>query len=89
MLQYITKTAYTGNTSVELWKDGKRMDHTIMADYQVEGYILAIEAQGYERAYDVDYFKRKYEEARDNYIRAQGALNLAERYPLVKESDSK
>ena len=89
MLQYITKTAYTGNTSVELWKDGKRMDHTIMADYQVEGYILAIEAQGYQRAYDVDYFIRKYEEAHDNYIRAQDALRLAQTYPLVKESDSK
>ena len=82
MMQYIVKPAYTGNSSVITYTDGKIQDKAIIADYQVDGYVEALENLGYSRAYVVSYYEKKLKEAEEDLMYARQAYELAMQHPL-------
>lgn len=49
--QYVIKEAYTANSRILQYVDGKYETSTIVADYEVSGYVSALENMGYKRAY--------------------------------------
>lgn len=83
-LQYTIEEAYTGNTSVCKFKDGKNVDYDIVSNYALEGYLECLENEGYKRAYDVDSYKQKWEEAKALEEKAHTAYINALCHPLVK-----
>jgi 5'-deoxynucleotidase YfbR-like HD superfamily hydrolase len=83
-LQYTIEEAYTGNVSVCKFKDSKNIDHDIVSNYALEGYIECLENEGYERAYDVDSYKQKWEEAKKLEEEAHTAYINALCHPLMK-----
>lgn len=83
-LQYTIEEAYTDNISVCKFKDGKMIDDDIVSWYALEGYIECLENEGYERAYDVDSYKQKWEEAKKLEEEAHTAYINALCHPLMK-----
>lgn len=83
-LQYTIEEAYTGNVSVYKFKDGKNVDHDIVSDYALEGYLQCLENEGYERVYDVDTYKQKWIEAKEIEEEAHKAYLNALCHPLVQ-----
>lgn len=83
-LQYTIEEAYTGNVSVCKFKDGKNVDYDIVSNYALEGYLDCLENEGYERAYDVDSYKQKWEEAKALEEEAHTAYINALCHPLMK-----
>ena len=49
--QYVIQKAYTGNSRILQYVNGKYETGTIIADYEICGYVSALENMGYERAY--------------------------------------
>ena len=49
--QYVIQKAYTGNSRILQYVNGKYETGTIIADYKICGYVSALENMGYERAY--------------------------------------
>ena len=49
--QYVIGNAYTGNCRILQYVNGKYETGTIIADYEICGYISALENMGYEKAY--------------------------------------
>ena len=83
-LQYTIEEAYTDNVSVYKFKDGKKIDYNIVSWYALEGYVELLENEGYERAYDVDTYKQKWEEAKEIEEEAHKAYLNALCHPLMK-----
>ena len=83
-LQYTIEKAYTGNVSVCKFKDGKMIDEDIISWYALEGYIQCLENEGYERAYDTNVYKQRWEEAKKLEEESHTAYNNALRHPLMR-----
>lgn len=49
--QYVIQEAYTDNFKILQYVNGKYETGTIVAIYEVDGYVSALENMGYERAY--------------------------------------
>lgn len=90
--QYVIAEAYSGNYSILQYIDGKFECSNIVADYELSGYILALENMGYEEAYyekecklKIEYLEEALNKAKESYQSKQGCfLDLsadeAERY---------
>ena len=83
-LQYTIEKAYTGNVSICKFKDGEMIDRDIINDYMLSGYLECLENEEYERAYDVDSYKQKWEEAKALEEEAHTAYINALCHPLIK-----
>ena len=84
-LQYTIEEAYTDNVSVRKFRDGKEIYYNIVSLYALEGYVEWLENEGYERAYDVDIYKQKLEEAKEiEEEEAHKAYLNAFSHPLMK-----
>lgn len=83
--QYVVQKAYTGNNRVLRYVNGKYEDGEIITDYNICGYINALENMGYERAYYEKEFtariknlEKELAEAKRQYRNVQGRfLNLS------------
>lgn len=82
--QYITKPAYTGNTTVVLYENCKEINSRIVSDYSLYGYLERLEEEGYERAYDEAYYLAKFKETEEAYYQAKEDLERARAHPLYK-----
>lgn len=80
--QYITKPAYTGNTMVVLYENGRKVNSKIISDWALSGYLDRIEDEGYEKAFDEDYYLREYEKAKEALDQAIQNLEMARAHPL-------
>ena len=83
--QYTVETAYTGNSKVTKYIDGKCIDYNIISDYNLPGYTLALAYDGFEQAFDVDKAKAEMDEALEAYEEAVKWYNFAKEHALVKE----
>lgn len=79
--QYVIGVAYTGNCRILQYLNGKYETGTIVADYEVGGYISALENMGYERAYYEKEFiariknlEKELREAKEWYQNVQGCF---------------
>ena len=77
ILQYTLEEAYSGNTQINCYKDGKKINEHIVSNWALEGYLNCLDNEGYELAYDVDAYRKAWEEAKreeeiahDAYTRA-------------------
>lgn len=84
MKQYTIKPAYTGNSKIDLYENGKLVSTTIDNDYNLGGHINAIEDMGYERAYDVDEAEKKMLDAKQKYEWALEEYEYAKAHALIK-----
>jgi hypothetical protein len=84
--QYVIQRAYTGNSKILRYVNGKYEDGDIITDYNLPGYVSALENMGYERAYYEKEFlarirnlEKELKEAKEWYQNVQGCfLNLSE-----------
>lgn len=79
--QYVIQKAYTGNSRILQYVNGKYETGTIIADYEICGYVSALENMGYERAYYEKEFKariknleKELEMAKEWYQNVQGCF---------------
>lgn len=79
--QYVVQKAYTGNCIVLRYVNGKYEDGEIIADYNICGYVSALEGMGYERAYYEKEFlariknlEKELEQAKKWYRNVQGCF---------------
>lgn len=56
--QYTKEFAYDGNTKISFYEDGVKTYYTVISDWEVEGYLMAKEEDGWVEAYS----KEQYEE---------------------------
>lgn len=75
--QYVIMPAYTDNYHVIAADNGKVVSDDILAYYELDGYVHALESQGYEKAYFLPEAKREFEEAEREYLRAQESYERA------------
>jgi hypothetical protein len=97
--QYVIQRAYTGNSKILRYVNGKYEDDDIITDYNLHGYVSALENMGYERAYYEKEFlariknlEKELKEAKEWYQNVQGCfLNLsveeAEKYEKLTYFD--
>ena len=83
MKQYTIEAAYTYNSKIKLYNDGKLLLYEIISNYNLNGYCEAIENQGYELAYDVDLYKEILEDAKREYENAEKEYQKAILHPLI------
>lgn len=83
--QYVTKDAYTGNTEINIYEDGKLVSSTIESDYNVDGYTNALENMGYKRAYDVEEWENKLKEIEEEYKWVKEMYEKAKSNPVLKK----
>lgn len=84
--QYVIQKAYTGNSKILQYVNGKYETGTIIADYEIHGYISSLENMGYERAYYEKEFlariknlEKELKEAKEWYRNVQDSfLDLSE-----------
>lgn len=84
VLQFTIEEAYTDNTCVTMYKDGHKIDEDIISNYALSGYLKSLINQGYEYAYDVDEYKRDWEEAKAFERETYQAYLHALKHPLMK-----
>lgn len=65
--QYMIEKAYTDNYKIILYEDGKKISYDIVAYYEQEGYIMALESMGYTMAYNTVKAYEKFCEAKEEY----------------------
>ena len=87
MKQYIVEWAYTGNSHVLLFEDGKLKSHFIEADYDLGGYINHIESQGYKKAYFAPKYEAEMQKAKEDYEFAIQEYEKAKQTPLILNND--
>lgn len=84
--QYVIQKAYTGNSRILQYVNGKYETGTILADYEICGYVSALKNVGYEEAYYEKEFlariknlEKELEMAKEWYQNVQGCfLDLSE-----------
>lgn len=79
--QYVIQKAYTGNSRILQYVNGKYEGGIIIADYEIHGYVSALENMGYERAYYEKEFiariknlEKELREAKEWYQNVQGCF---------------
>ena len=83
--QYTVDVAYTGNSHVRKYIDGKCISDVIIADYNLSGYQMALELDGFEHAFDLDEAKAEMDKAAEAYDEATKWYIFAKEHALVKE----
>lgn len=83
--QYTVDDAYIGNYSVRKYVDGKCISHEIVSGYELDGYQVALEIDGFEQAYDADKAKEEMDRALADYEGAVNWYNFVKEHALVKE----
>ena len=86
VLQFTIEEAYTGNTMVTKYKDGHKIGEDIVSNWTFPGYLECLLNEGYEHAYDVETYKRDWEEAKEFEREAHRAYLDALLHPLMKET---
>ena len=90
MKQYFLTKAYTGNTHVVRCIDGKIKDDQILADYELGGYLSALENMGYTQGYYVPEYFRIMEEREALYMNACSDFRAAAKHPIeLSDEDAK
>ena len=82
-LQYTLEEAYSGNIEISQFKNGKLISKSIESDWALEGYLNCLESEGYERAYNVDEYKNRWEEAKREEELAHKLYLEALMHPLI------
>ena len=80
--QYIYKLAYTDNYHVIQVVDGKIEHSTIVAYYELDGFLSALRSMGYEEGYYVPEYKLEMLKAQEELEFAQKAYNRAVQHPV-------
>lgn len=57
--QYTTSVAYTSNTKIRCYHDGKLYSTTILSDWEVQGYCERLEEEGYTEAFNREEILKK------------------------------
>ena len=83
--QYVITEAYKDNYKVIQYVDGVYDGGKIVAYYELDGYISALENMGYEKAYDVDEAEKEMLEAKEKYELALHCYEHAKNHALIKE----
>ena len=83
--QYVVTEAYKDNCKVVQYVDGVYDGGKIVAYYELDGFISALESMGYEKAYDVDETEKKMLDAKQEYEWALEEYEHAKVYALIKE----
>lgn len=83
MKQYVTCFAYTGNTEISFYENGTKTGSVILDDYNVEGYVSCLQAQGYTEAFDVKKAQEEVDRAKEDYESALSWLERAKSAPLL------
>lgn len=65
VLQFTIEEAYSGNTTIKKYKDGVLINEDIVSDWALPGYLECLLNEGYEKAYDVEVYRRDWEEAKE------------------------
>lgn len=65
ILQYTLEEAYSGNTQINMYKDGELVNSVIESDWALSGYLNCLEYEGYEKAYDVEVYRKSWEKAKE------------------------
>lgn len=86
ILQYTLEKAYSGNTRINMYKDGKLVNSIIESDWALSGYLNCLEDEGYEKAYDVEVYRKYWEEAKEAEVDAHNAYLNATLKPLYKKN---
>lgn len=81
--QYVVKEAYTDNYCVLQYEDGKLTNYTIIAYYEVDGYLTSLQNMGYTQAYYVPEYKAKVDELRRELNHAISEYENAVKNPLI------
>lgn len=85
--QYIYEPTYTDNYHVIQIVDGKIERDSIVAYYELDGFLAALQAMGYEKGYFVPQYKMKMMLAQEELEFAQRAYEEAMRHPVELEKD--
>lgn len=80
--QYFVEAAYDMNYHVVLIEDGEIKSRTILASHELSGYENRLKEEGYEYAYYVPFYQRKYDEALEELISAKELLEHAKQNPV-------
>jgi len=86
ILQYTLEEAYSGNTRINMYKDGELVNSVIESDWALSGYLNCLEDEGYEKAYDVEVYRKSWEEAKEAEDDARNAYFNAISKPLYKKN---
>lgn len=81
--QYVVSDAYSGNYRVMQYIDGKLERYSIVAVYELSGYLEALKDNGYREAYFVEQYEREMQKAMEAYRCAEAAYKRAKRKPLL------
>lgn len=84
MKQYTVEEAYSRNVKITRYCNGKEEYYNILSDWQVDGYCMALEEQGYTRAYDVEKYEQAMNEAKEAYENAKYIYEEVRKNPLIK-----
>ena len=88
ILQYTLEEAYSGNTQINMYKDGELVNSVIESDWALSGYLNCLEDEGYEKAYDVRTYKKAWEEAIEAEKITRDAYNRALENPIYAKEDN-
>lgn len=86
VLQYTLEEAYSGNTQINMYKNGELVNSVIESDWALSGYLNCLEDEGYEKAYDVEVYRKSWEEAKEAEDDARKAYFNASSKPLYKKN---
>lgn len=86
--QYTVDVAYTGNSCIKKYINGKCVSEFIISDYNIPAYQDVLEADGFEKAYDVDEATAEVNKAYEEYQQALEWLEIAKKHALVKEGNN-
>ena len=82
-LQYTLEEAYSGNIEISQFENGKLISTAIESDWALEGYLNCLENEGYERAYNVDEYRKRWEETKRAEAQAHALYLEALTHPLI------
>ena len=86
VLQFTLEEAYSGNTQINKFKDGIKIDEDIVSDWALAGYLECLLNEGYEKAYDVEIYRKDWEEAKEFERIKHEAYMTALLKPLYKKN---
>ena len=85
--QYVVLPAYSGNSELLLYVDGKLKSQEIIADYALDAHTSILENMRYTRAYYIPACERRLEKAYAAYREAMEELERARPYALKLSED--
>lgn len=87
--QYIYKAAYSDNFHVIQIVDGIIENDTIVTYYELDGFLAALKAMGYEKGYFLPEHKLRLNLAKEELEFAQAEYNEAEKHPVHFSEEEK